>query len=295
MKKIYEDQEVVVISDKQPTSEGPFFTFSDGSSLNVNTREVINKGSGEIIIRERPMWPLMNDIIKEQRRFRPIKNIHIEGGMNNVVILPSDDTGCQVSIGGANVFVQECDISECGDTLYINTPKNEKRMYISNGSVWIDGRREPPKLDDDFGYIEVRCGHLQNLNVDAWGVGNIIVDVHVGTLSARINGGSTIDAMHVVDASVDISGSGNIAVTEMYGDLYGRVSGSGNIDILNGYVTHADVHMSGSGNLIVGALIQTADLSHSGSGNMLLAHVLEAYTARKCGSGMVRIVKSGID
>ena len=49
-------------------------------------------------------------------------------------------------------------------------------------------------------------------------------------LSARINGGSTIDAMHVVDASVDISGSGNIAVTEMYGDLYGRVSGSGNID-----------------------------------------------------------------
>ena len=60
MKKIYEDQEVVVISDKQPTSEGPFFTFSDGSSLNVNTREVINKGSGEIIIRERPMWPLVN-------------------------------------------------------------------------------------------------------------------------------------------------------------------------------------------------------------------------------------------
>lgn len=295
MKTIYEDSEVQIISDKEPVPGKPLITFTDGSSVNLDTYEVINKGPGEIIIRNRPMWPPMADIIKREERLFPLKHIHIEGGMNNVFIVPSDSGECTASIGGSDEFIQECDVSPCGDTLYIRTPKNERRTYVNMSSVWVNGHREPPQLDDDFGYIEVKCKHLNSITLDGWGIGNIISNVPVGTLKVKNKGASSIDLIRLQNAEIISSGSGSFSVVEMYGDLYGRISGSGDVHILSGCLSHADVDISGSGNLLVGARIQTAELSHSGSGNMMIAHILGEYTTKKNGNGTIRVLKSGIE
>lgn len=295
MTTIYEDSEVQIISDKEHAPGKPLITFTDGSSVNLDTYEVVNKGPGEIIIRNRPMWPSMADIIKREERLFPLKHIHIEGGMNNIFIVPSDSGECTASIGGADEFAQECDVSPCGDTLYIRTPKNEKHAYADMSSVWVNGRRRPPELDNDFGYIKVKCKRLNSITLNGWGVGNIISDVPVGTLKVKNKGVSSVDLIRLQNAEIISSGSGNFFVTEMYGDLYGRISGSGDIHILSGCLSHTDVDISGSGNLLVGALIQTAELSHSGSGNMMIAHILGEYTTKKTGNGAIRVLKSGTE
>ena len=295
MKTIYEDNEVKIISNKEPAPDKPLITFTDGSSVNLDTYEVINKGPGEIIIRNKPMWPSMDTIIQKQERLFPIKHIHIEGGMNNVLVVPSDGNECFASIRGADKFAQECDVSQCGDSLYIRTPKNKKRVYVNTKSVWVNGRRKPPKLDDDFGYVEIKCNYLNAITFDGWGVGNIICDVPVNALRVENEGSSCFDIIRLKNAEITSSGSGNVFITELDGSLYGRISGSGDIHILSGYISHADVNIKGSGNLLVSAPIQTAELSHSGSGSMILTQILGEYTIKKTGSGIIRVLKSGTE
>lgn len=150
-----------------------------------------------------------------------------------------------------------------------------------------------PRLEEDFGYIEIQCNYLYSLCADVYGTGEILSYVPIKTLKANIKGSTSLEILQLRNAEINISGSGSLSVNELMGDLYGRVSGSGNIGILTGVVDHADVAISGSGNLTIGALVKSATLSHSGSGNMMIAHVLDEYTAQGTGSGSIRVLKTG--
>lgn len=295
MNRIFEDQEIIVLSNKElAENNGYVLKFSDGSSVDVTTRTVINKGSGEIVIRDLPMWPSMSDILKEQKTFSPIKHISVSGDMNNIIILPNEGTECLVSVGGADDFVQNSSIYQRGDELYIETPESKSNVHINMGSIWVNGKRLPPRLEDDFGYIEIRCNTLYSLYVNGSGSGEIFSQVPIKNLKANIKGSTSIDAIQLENAELHISGSGSLVADELNGSLYSRISGSGSIDILTGVIDNADVNISGSGNLIIGALVKMATLSQSGSGNMMIAHVLEEYTAQGTGSGSVRVLKTGI-
>lgn len=294
MKKIFENQEIVVLSNKElAESDGYIITFADGSFVNISTRTITNKGSGEIILRDLPMWPPMVDILKEQKTFNAIKHLSVSGDMNNIIILPNDDGECVVSIGGANNFVKNSSFYQQGEELHIETPASKSNIHINMGSIWVNGKRLPPRLDDDFGYIEVRCNSLYSLYVNGSGAGDIFSQVPIKNLKAKIKGSTSIDAMQLENAELNISGSGSLVADELNGSLYGRISGSGSIDILTGVIEHADVAISGSGDLTIGALVKTADLSHSGSGDMMIAHVLDEYTAQGSGSGSIRVLKIG--
>lgn len=295
MKKVFENQEIMILSNKElAESNGYILTFMDGSSVNASTRTVTNKGSGEIIIKDLPMWPPMVDIIKEQQAFDSIKHLNISGDMSNVIILPNEGNGCLVSMGGADEFVQNSSIRQRENELYIETPDSKSNIHIKMNSVWVNGKRLPPRLEDDFGYIEVRCSSLYSLCVNGSGSGEIFSHVPIKSLKAQIKGSASIDAALLENVELTISGSGSLVADELNGRLYGRVSGSGSIDILSGVIDNVDVAISGSGNLTIGALVKTAMLSHSGSGDMVIAHVLDGYTARGTGSGFIRVLKTGI-
>lgn len=295
MKRVFENQEMVVLSNKElALNRGSLITFTDGSFVDVDTRVVTNKGTGEIVIRDLPMWPSMEDIIKKQQTLRHIKHLSVDGGMNNIVILPNENTECLISIGGADTFAQNCVVSQSGDELHVETPENKKNVYINRGSIWVNGKRLPPRFEDDFGYVEIQCNYLHSLCVNAFGSGEILSYVPIDMLKAKIKGATSIEASQLRNAELNISGSGNLVVDELYGCLYGRVSGSGNIDVLDGLIDYADVAISGSGDLTIGALVKTAKLSHSGSGDIMIAHILEEYTAQRTGSGLLRVLKTGI-
>lgn len=294
MKRIFENQEIIILSNKElAENNGYIITFADGSFINISTRAITNKGSGEIIIRDLPMWPPMVSILKEQKTFDAIKHLSVSGDMNNIIILPNNGGECVVSIGGGNDFVQNCSFYQQGDELHIETPQSRSNIHVNMGSIWVNGKRLPPRLDDDFGYIEIRCNSLYNLYVNESGAGNIFSQVPIKNLKAKIKGSTSIDAIQLENAELNISGSGSLVADELNGSLYGCISGSGSIDILTGVMDHADVAISGSGDLTIGALVKTAELSHSGSGNMMIAHVLDEYTAQGSGSGSIRVLKIG--
>lgn len=160
-------------------------------------------------------------------------------------------------------------------------------------SIWVNGKRFPPRLEDDFGYIEVKCSSLYSLCVNGSGSGEIFSQVPIRSLKAQIKGSTSIDAVLLENVELNISGSGSLTADELNGCLHGRISGSGSIDILTGVIDNADVAISGSGSLTIGALVKTAMLSHSGSGDMVVAHVLDGYTAQGTGSGFIRVLKAG--
>lgn len=294
MNRVFENEEMMILSNKEHTlNRGTYIMFADGSFVDIGTRTVTNKGPGEILIRDLPIWPPMADVIKAQEVLRPFKHLRVSGGMNNIIIRPSENHECLVSIGGAEAFSQNSFISQRDDELYIETPENKKNVYVNHGRIWVNGRRLPPRLEEDFGYIEIQCNYLHSLCADVYGVGDILSYVPIKTLKANIKGSSSIEILQLRDAEINISGRGSLSVDELTGDLYGRVSGSGNIDILTGVIDRADVAISGSGNLAIGALVKSAALSHSGSGNMMIAHVLDEYTAQGTGSGSIRVLKTG--
>lgn len=294
MNRIFEDEEVMILSNKEhPLNRGTCIKFADGSFVDISTRTITNKGPGEILIRDLPMWPPMMDVIKVQKVLRPFKHISVSGGMNNIIIRPSENDECLISIGGAETFAQNSFISQRDDELYIETPENKKNVYVNYGHIWVNGRRLPPRLEEDFGYIEIQCNYLYSLCADVYGTGEILSYVPIKTLKANIKGSTSLEILQLRNAEINISGSGSLSVDELMGDLYGRVSGSGNIGILTGVVDHADVAISGSGDLAIGALVKSATLSHSGSGNMMIAHVLDEYTAQGTGSGSIRVLKTG--
>lgn len=294
MNRIFGNNEIMVLSSKELVEDnGYVFTFSDGSSVDITTRTITNRGAGEIIIRDLPLWPTMSDILKEQKTLNSIKHLSISGDMNNIIILPNEGNECIVSIGGADNFVQNSSIYQQGDELHIETPESKSNVHINIGSVWVNGRRLPPRLDDDFGYIEIRCNSLYSLYVNGTGAGDIFTQVPIKNLKAKIKGSTSIDAIQLENAELNISGSGSLVTDELNGYLYARVSGSGSIEVLTGLIDSVDVAISGSGDLMIGALVKTATLSHSGSGNMMVAHVLDEYTAQGSGSGVVRVLKTG--
>lgn len=295
MNIIFQDQEIMILSNKQFSEKNRYvITFTDGSYVDIDTRTITNKGPGEITIYDLPMWPPMMNIIKEKKVFNSIEHLNVIGDMNNIIILPNDEDECIVSIGGANDFVQNSSFYQEGNHLFIQTPRSKRNVNVTMGSMWVNGKRLSPQLDDDFGYIEIRCNNLYSLCVNGSGSGEIFAQIPIKNLEANIKGSASIHAIQLENAELNISGSGSLVAVELNGDLYGRISGSGNIDILTGDIQHADVEISGSGDLMLGALVKTAALSHYGSGNIIIAHVLNQHTIQSLGSGIVRVLKVGI-
>ncbi|MDD4415088.1 MAG: DUF2807 domain-containing protein, partial [Oscillospiraceae bacterium] len=294
MIKVFENQEMMVLSNKEfIENDGYVLIFGDGSSVDVPTRTVVNKGLGEIVIKDLPLWPQMTEVLKEQMTFEAIQTLNISGDMNNVIILPNEGSECFVSIGGTDDFAQNTSVYQQGNELHIETPKNNSNIHVNIGSVWINGKRLPPQLEENFGYIEIKCNSLHNIYVNGSGSGEIYSQVPLEYLKVKIQGSTSIDAIKLEKAELNISGSGSLSADELNGYLFGRISGSGSIDILSGLIENVDVAISGSGNLVIGATIKTANLSLSGSGDMMIAHVMNEYTEQKTGSGFIRVLKKG--
>lgn len=294
MEIVYEDAEILIFSNKvRFQTGGGLVVFDDGSYVDISASKIENKGPGDIVIRNLPMWPPLNEIIKEHNVLPPFKNISVHGDKNNLIIRPSEDANNYVSIGGTDTFVQKCNVSLVNDTVYIETPVKEDHVFIDCGAVWVNGKRLPPRHEEDFGFIEIQCGSVDELVVNSNGQGDIICLVPIIDLKANIKGSTSFELLQLNNADVRVSGSGNLFVSEFKGDLCACISGSGGINILTGLINYADVATNGSGDVLIGGTVKSAKLSQSGSGNMMIAHVLEQYTATTCGSGSIRVLSCG--
>ena len=66
---------ICLMNKKVAESNEYMLAFMDGSSVNIGTQTVTNKGFGEIIIKDLPMWSLMIDIFEGQQSFEDVKSM----------------------------------------------------------------------------------------------------------------------------------------------------------------------------------------------------------------------------
>lgn len=117
----------------------------------------------------------------------------------------------------------------------------------------------------------LRAGAAHKLNADVSGSG----EVSVGAIAE--------------DADVDIAGSGTVTLASLAGDLSADGAGSGNLAVHGGAINEANIDLAGSGDVDIGATVQTLKVSIVGSGDVDVTAAVHDVEADIAGSGSVTV------
>jgi hypothetical protein len=150
-------------------------------------------------------------------------------------------------------------------------------------------------IDGGLGWRSPDChGHFGRPSASVWGIGDIgydampqVVirtprDAHVGADGAVFG---TINAGQSVDLAS--GGCGDWSVGDQTGPLRIRLSGSGNVRA--GSAASADLHLSGSSDVVMKTARSDLTAQVTGSGDVTADQVIGAFRARVAGSGNVRV------
>jgi hypothetical protein len=127
------------------------------------------------------------------------------------------------------------------------------------------------------------------LNVGVSGSG----DVHAngaGWAEVHISGSGDVSLGEVRGAlTTAISGSGDISAASINGPFEARVSGSGDVKVHGGRATTMNVHIAGSGDVVLKGPAQSLDASIAGSGDVSVGAVSGSVVKHVSGSGDVNV------
>lgn len=122
---------------------------------------------------------------------------------------------------------------------------------------------------DVSGSGDVMAGAAHNLTTDVRGS----ADVVVGAVASG--------------ASLDLSGSGSVTMASLAGELISDQRGSGSVGVQAGAITSANIDISGSGDVNIGATVQDLEVSIRGSGGVAVTAAVGNIEADIAGSGSV--------
>lgn len=292
MKKIYQNEEVAIFSDKEfVNNNGRCIEFSDGSTVDLYNYMITNFGVGEIKIVYLPQKPEQDDLITRRNKIGMLDNIMISGGISNVNIINSHDNENYVNIIGTEKFFEYLYINETKGQLEIQGPVENNSIVI--GEAWINGKRQKQKPDPFYGEITIAISSLNNLKVTSNGKSNVYCEVAINKFYSNIKGSSTIDLNEVGNADVIISGSGKVKINSLLGNSSFRISGSGKVCINKGIVEKIRLNVSGSGAISAMISVNKALLNLSGSGNIVVENVKKVSKEKRSGSGYIKVLKRG--
>ncbi|MDO7786064.1 GIN domain-containing protein [Desulforamulus aquiferis] len=292
MKKLYENGEVAIFSDKELlNNNGRCLKFTDGSIVDLYDYSITNFGVGEIEILYLPMKPDQDNLIIQRRSLGLIDSISLSGGSVNIYIVWSENNENYIDITGTEKFLKGLRLSESRGHLEVQTPNNGSYIFI--GEVWVNGKRQKPDPDPLYGEITIGTKQLNNLQLISKGKGNVYSELPINQLNSKINGSMTLNLREVGQANVSISGSGGVTINSVLGNSLFNISGSGSITIKKGIVDEVSLGVSGSGSINAMVSVKKAYLDLSGSGNIVLDHVKEVSQEKKSGSGIIKVLRRG--
>jgi hypothetical protein len=150
-------------------------------------------------------------------------------------------------------------------------------------------------VDGGLGWRSIDCrSSFGRPHVKVWGLGDVayadLPQVVIRTpRAARIGAGGAVFGAVGPGDSVDLAngGCGDWTVADQAGALRARLSGSG--DIRAGAAGSADVQLSGSADVVMGAVRGGLSATIAGSGNVTAARVDGPLRGRIGGSGDLRV------
>lgn len=292
MKKIFENEEIAVYSDKSYLSnDGRYLKFQDGSQMDLYDYTITNYGEGEIQFVYLPVRPNQKDLESKKIIISSLRSINYSGGNVNIKIIKSDIDDDYLTVHGTAEFFEDLEIEENRGALKIYTKSNRDTVIV--GEVWINGKRKKPEPDPLFGEIVVYTNNVDILKTDSNGKGSLYSEVPVRLLDSRVSGSFTMDFIEVGEADVQISGSGKVNIGTLLNDSEFAISGSGKVSVQRGALNKIYADVSGSGAIVAIVSVNEAYLSLTGSGSIVIDQVQVFSQEKRGGSGNLKVLRRG--
>lgn len=278
-------------ADRKPSEKnGDELLFADGSTANLESGVVMNRGVGKIMIFYAKDDGKV-DLKAKRREFNlaPCLSVRVKtSGSTDVAIAYGES--CRVAAEGCGAFTDALKCEARDGTLVIECPSINSDEYKNTKNrleiALPCERGESAELElNGSGSIGVALG-FESVGASINGSG-IIKLRDADALRASVNGSGCISAEAVAEPDVQISGSGEVSIkkADSAGPAKVRISGSG--DVALGDVSGSlEVDIRGSGSVRTGEVdVEYLKFSVGGSGDMTCYGTAERLAVNIRGGG----------
>ena len=264
---------IACYSDKEiESADGPAVNFKDGSSAELSSRRVVNRGTGRIILRALDESFISEDNIKSGNfkkltetklnfEYGRVKKLECAIPNGNCEINKSNGEKTEIYTEGYPEFIDmlEFEYISGNETLKIGYDKF-KRDKLNNAMNKWDISKNKIKIDLAFD-----GDMLENTGLSIDGAGNMKLNAPCADAGMSIHGSGNIEApVSFLNLGANIHGSGNIAFVNA-DKCNLNIHGSGDFKFENAENCFASIH--GSGEIKADKIINLAAKIH-GSGDM---------------------------
>lgn len=262
--------------DQPPQSGGLEEVTIGPLSFQAGKVEMIDLSTAKISVQPYDGTEIMVTITGPKRSAEAIKTSAADGVL--VIEGPSGgvNTSGNISISGGNITMRGIRASSVviGSNIRSSNINGTRVDLSGSGGEEVAVKLEVPKgtkisLTGDF--VEAIIGDTE------------------GDLFLSNSGVGTAHAGAVKSASLRLSGVGSILVDRVVGTLSVRVSGVGKVRVTDGKVTNLTVEVSGVGGASIGVTADEATLELSGMGNIYVKHVNNRPHRTNSGMGKIQV------
>ncbi|MFA6160588.1 MAG: DUF2807 domain-containing protein [Patescibacteria group bacterium] len=309
MKKVANVNGTNVYSDKSGSISinGSRITFADGSSCDVRTKAVDNRGRGSIRVGEGDGSEAGEEkVTKGPTRFSTT-DLRFSNLAANIVVEVWGQSGMDVTMSGPKDALEAIIAKADGSTLFIegggaSVSGVSIRGSRGSSSVSVSGS-VVGSLTIASGNVTVVSGSVSADNLTTIMVkvprgtrltlddtyGNATIGDVDGSLNVSTKCSGKINCGRMRGATIEIFGDTDVHISEINGPLRAQIMGSGDIKVKSGAVTALNVQIMGTGDFRFGGVADTAMLSVLGSGDINVFKV-KAKAIKQClGSGDIKI------
>lgn len=306
---------ISVYSDKQLTGiSGTRISFADGSSCDIGTKSVDDRGPGSIQIGEDGTQKAQENATNGPTRFSTT-SLQLSGLTARLVVEPWDRSDMELTVSGPKDELESIVAKPQGSVLSIEgrTTRGRSRgvhvddirietrcgssrvciegstvggINISGGSVIISGGAN--RSSANVVTVSVKVPRGAGISLDGLNGNAEIGDVD-GALDVRTNGLNEVRTGRMRTATISASGNSSVRITEVNGQLSAQTSGLGCVKVKAGAVSALNVQASGSSQFCFDGAADTAILSVSGMGKIDVAKVKAKPIKRRSGMGEINV------
>jgi hypothetical protein len=302
MKQIAVINGIAVFSDKSGgiSINNSRIVFADGSSCDVRTKSIDNRGPGRIRLGEENAPEDEERITKGPTRY-PTVNLRITDIVANIVVEVWDRADTELTLSGPKKVVEGVraevhhallNLMGQGPTITRDSRSTVSIRNMSIGSMVASSGNVTVESGDDSNELAVtvslKVPHGANVRLNG-SIGDVRIGDTDGELSVDCSGAGKIRCGSIRAASLEVLGSTKIHISSVNGPLSAKMTGSGKIKVKSGRVTALSVQNTGSGDFDLNGEADTATLSVTGSGNINVARVNSKPVKHCTGSGEINI------
>ncbi len=314
--------ETACYSDKTvDRKDGGIVTFTDGSTADLERREVINKGTGDIRIVEFDECEIyhqnkaVGNATSFERDLGKFESLSVSSSFGCSVTVHRGGRAGQVTASGSALFISMIDAKCNGKilTVTIKSPQGNNRGQKDNKLDIFTGFDRGTALDikingssdidcePDFesmifginGSGDIKAASTNRLEASINGSGDIDM-ANAGDAVITINGSGDVECGSAKNSRLKINGSGDITVKKPMGDIDIRISGSGDVSCGEGEIDKLTVSVSGSGDLDAAKLtVREAEITVRGASDITIGRIKERSVEKIPKGASLKVLRRG--